>query len=404
MARVVVHIGMTKTGSTSIQAALYRDRDRLLAHGIDYLDLGQNHSRVVKVAVKGNAKRLKGEVVKTLGLAKGIGGYDVGRVVEAMTAKFAARRAETMIVSGEGFFNMDDEECARFRELLAPHFDEIRIIAYLRDPVSWASSRAQENIKHGHSIAELTGSVVDDPARSPIVPRYRERLERWFRVFGRQAVTLRPFDRARFVGGDLIADFLAAAGARPEVAALVGRPWNNPRTSHEALLLIESHYRMLGRRRAAGGSAAPGDEKAAKKALKAAKKAAAADDDMGFLGKTDDPAYRSLNYWFRTDIRAVPGTPFRLPSPVLERVWAAVQDDLVWLRDETGIPDLFADAWPAAGSEGPVWGPETLDALTERLDRAVGRRRRSEFLLWLRHGPQGRVVSSVARLRRFVGI
>ena len=39
-----IHIGLHKTGSTSIQATLFKNRAALHEHGIHYLGLSQNHS------------------------------------------------------------------------------------------------------------------------------------------------------------------------------------------------------------------------------------------------------------------------------------------------------------------------------------------------------------------------
>ncbi len=44
MTRFVIHIGMHKTGTTSIQAALHGARDALAERGVLYPDLGPNHS------------------------------------------------------------------------------------------------------------------------------------------------------------------------------------------------------------------------------------------------------------------------------------------------------------------------------------------------------------------------
>lgn len=268
-------------------------------------------------------------------------------------------------------------------------------------------------MKHGHTIAELADSATLDPVDSPIIPHYRRQLEPYFEAFGRDHVDVRPFDRRRFVDGDLIADFCRAIGAGPEVVAVLPKPWNNPRTSHEALLLIEQHYRILAERRAAAGR---GERKKTKKTKKAKPaKAAGAEDRKAWKAArieaeapygppADDPDTRALNYWFRTEARQIPGTPFALPLPVLETVWREAAPDVAWLRETTGDPTLFADAWPPATPPGPAWSAETVRAIAERLEDGMGRRRRSEVLLWLRGGPQAKLLMLGARLRRAVGL
>lgn len=365
MTDLYLHIGMSKTGSTSIQGAFHAARAELVAHGFDYLDMGQNHSRILKIAAKGKGKRLKGAVADQLGLGRNVGGYDVGRVVDALTEKLASPKARRMVMSGEGLFRVEQKEADGLAALFGRHFDRVRIVAYVRDPVTWASSRAQENIKHGHTVAELEATVAT-PDESPIVPNYRRSLERYIERFGREAIDIRVFDRRRMVDGDLIADFAAAIGAGPEVARILPRPWNNPRTSHEALILVERHYAALRQRWG----------------------------DLAGAAGFKDYDYVSLEYWFRRALRDLPGTAFSLPRATLEAIWRASEADVAWLRAETGDPTLFDDAWPPKGPDGPAWSAETAAALALMLEDSIGRRRRSELLLWLRR----------ARERKFSGL
>ncbi|KPL54344.1 hypothetical protein ABB55_20775 [Prosthecomicrobium hirschii] len=369
MSELFLHIGMSKTGSTSIQGAFHAARGALIGHGYDYLDMGQNHSRIIKMVVKGRSKRVKGAAADRLGLARNVGGFDVGRVAGPFMDLIRQPKAARMIMSGEGLFRVEEREADGLHDVLSRHFERIRIVAYLRDPFSWASSRAQENIKHGHPVSELAATVGDDPASSPIVPNYRRSLERFIERFGRDAVDLRLFDRRRMVGGDLIADFAAAIGAGPEVVALLPRPWNNPRTSAEAAQLIEQHYIAL-RRRWAGP-------------LK--------------RGLFKDYDITSLEYWFRKNLRERPGPAFTLPRPLLERIWQESLPDVEWLRGEMNDPSVFADCRPPDDAPA-VWSSEEKAGEIARLEREIGRRRRSEAALILRHAQERRFGTVLADL------
>jgi hypothetical protein len=48
MATLFLHIGMPKTGSTSIQNVLAGGKEHLAGHEIGYFELGRNHSSLLK--------------------------------------------------------------------------------------------------------------------------------------------------------------------------------------------------------------------------------------------------------------------------------------------------------------------------------------------------------------------
>lgn len=361
MSTLYLHIGMTKTGSTSIEVTLHESRAALLAHGIDYLDLGQNHSKLMQVAARQTAKGLKGDILAILGLEKDARDYDPKLVLDAMVKRFRARRAPITVMSGQGGVSLSADEVRVLRDFVTPHFDEVRVIVYVRDPTTWASSRAQENMKRGHTLDELVGLLRNRPNKCPIVPGFRKRLEPWLDVFGRDKVDIRLFDPKVFPKGDLIADFMAALGKDPAIAETLPRSYSNRGASAEALLLIQAHYDLVESRMRKAKAEAPTTEVRAQ------------DED----DEDDDPGqfrHPSFNFPFREAVREIHGTKFALPKSVLDEVWALSMDDVVWLRDVTGRPDLFAAGYPPPETPPPAWSNRTLQDLAEVIERGIGDR------------------------------
>ena len=67
MATLYLHIGMPKTGSTSIQSALRSGKEHLAGQGVGYFDLGKNRSSLRKALVRGKeAKKIPKFFRKTL--------------------------------------------------------------------------------------------------------------------------------------------------------------------------------------------------------------------------------------------------------------------------------------------------------------------------------------------------
>ncbi|MEJ1160230.1 hypothetical protein [Prosthecomicrobium sp. N25] len=358
MATLYLHIGMTKTGSTSIEATFHDARKLLLEHGVDYLDMGQNHTKIMLVAARRTAKGLKGDVTRLLGVEKDDVDYDPALVVREIESRFAAPRAPKVVVSGQGILHFARKDVVKLKALADQHFEAVRVIVYVRDPTTWASSRAQENIKRGHSIEALVASVRERPEKSPIMPRYRSGIENWIDVFGREAVDIRVFDRKRFQDGDLLADFCAAIGAPADLARKLPRNWNNKGASAESLYLIMAHYDIVEQR---------------------GRKAAGHEIDIDAPGRShegfeESDQYRKppLNFPFRQAIRDIEGTRFALPKMVLDAVWERSAEDIAWLREVTGEPDLFADQYPPKEAPVPAWSKETLRGLAAVIETGLG--------------------------------
>lgn len=337
MTTFCLHIGMTKTGSTTLQVTFDTARPALLGHGVDYLDFGQNHNGVIRTIARGTPTFLKGEAARRLGIPKNTTDYDPKTVVDAFRALLKRPKAPIVVASGQGLYaTLDVADLERLKAVLSDHVATTRIVVYVRDPTGWANSRSQELVKHGHSIRELTLLLQEDAAESQLVPRYA-RLQGYIDVFGRENVDIRVFDRRRFVAGDLVADFCAAIGAGPDLAKAIPIQNANSGMSAEALHLVEAHYNLIEQRQRAAAGVPPADP-------------------AGLTG-ADLTAARerfrkpNLNFQFRQRVRTVRGRPWVLPAEALAAIWDAGAADLAWLRQVTGEPGLFAEAEPRAGAD-----------------------------------------------------
>ncbi|MBT9289927.1 hypothetical protein [Prosthecodimorpha staleyi] len=357
MPRLVLHIGMSKTGSTSIETTFDASRPILERHGIDYLDMGQNHSRLMTVVATNKVEPLKGDVTRILGIERRDTNYDAATVIAAVRERLQSPRAPTVVISGQGLFRYGREKCAALRDFVRPHFDEVRVVAYLRDPTSWASSRAQELMKRGITQDQLARELEERPADAQLLPHYRASAEAYCEAFGRENVDLRLFDRKVFVNGDLLADFCAAIGAEPGLAEALHGSFSNRGAPTEALLLLQAHYDIVEDRLRAAEGAPP---RAAAPSLDALTEAA------------ERYRHPSSSFPIRQAIRNIRGTRWSLPKPMLDTIWRHSMDDIEWLRRHLGQPDLFAAAYPPAEAPAPAWSTETLQDLARALEEALG--------------------------------
>lgn len=213
-ADLLLHIGTEKTGTTSIQHFMAANRSLLRKQGVLYpRSPGEtNHFGIPSLAQDRN----KGELWKNLGIADLEDRDRYARdLAQRLTAELAEEPYETAIISSEHCSSrlMSDREVETLRAFLAPFFRSVRILVYLRRQDDFAVSTYSTGVKSGRT------NPLELPRKRRVRDRYDywELLSRWRRAFGRENMLCRKFEPASFVSGDLIADFLTAAGCDPHL-------------------------------------------------------------------------------------------------------------------------------------------------------------------------------------------
>lgn len=311
---IYLHIGLYKTGSTSIQATLFKNRAKLLTFGINYFAIGQNHSEMLHPLFSGNP--LAYHLNKRYGI-------DTQRKADrknAATRRFLHRELTTntsprFVISGEDLVTLSIDGITRMRDELLRFADGFRVIVYVRDPFTYINSAFQERLRNGENYEQI--------AAAPLGPGY-VRIGQYNRVFGRQNVDIRLFDPAQFPHGELVADFLAALGVGSDIVEQIAIVRANEALSAEAAYLLnEIQKRYPGDR---GGHANPGR----------------ADNIVDLL-------------------RRIPGEPFRCPSAIFAAIAPLIERQLGWLR-KTLKRDVFRDN-PGEWNDTPRWSDETMAAV-----------------------------------------
>jgi tetratricopeptide (TPR) repeat protein len=214
----LVHIGQSKTGTSSIQRVLGGQRAALARLGICYptspgwANHGMLPASLVPLSRLGHFNPA---------LWDGIGAEArLAQFRRDFAAEMAGLPATTrlVILSAEqcGGLLGDEEEVARLRDLLAPYASRIRVVVYLRRQDQHAASSYSQSLR----VAAIHPPTL--PQHGPERLRhydYRRLLDRWAKVFGEAAMVVRIFDRARLVNGDAVDDFLALCAAPLAVPA-----------------------------------------------------------------------------------------------------------------------------------------------------------------------------------------
>ena len=197
MGDLILHIGSHKTGTTSIQTAL---RTALINEGRlspVYINLREN-GRMTNVSNEGPAFH---------------GALRVNHAEKVLT-----RQKAPAIASDEGLFWINaPADIKTLRDIVRPRFGNVRILCYLRRQDLLASSHRRQVI--GKKPASRFYGICDTPlpAYQPHFQNYFDyaaKLQLWADAFGKENVTVVPFETASLKDGDVVADFSHRTGAK----------------------------------------------------------------------------------------------------------------------------------------------------------------------------------------------
>lgn len=207
----IVHVGMSKAGSTAIQMGLGANRENLRAQGVLVGPLDRQLSGAI---IDGWDPVLQNPKLRLrFGTLEGLRSKS-----EEHWAAFAERltevRPDVVLMSSEHLLRISEE--ARIQgaliSRLRPLFARISVVCYVRDPLDRYVSGLNQKIRAGTRFDSLP--LPGDNKR----PRVATALRAYRALLGADDVAVRNFARSNLQDGDVVADFFARA------ARLAGRP------------------------------------------------------------------------------------------------------------------------------------------------------------------------------------
>lgn len=176
---LVLHIGLPKAGSTTLQHALAANADLLESRGVRY-------------AVSGRS---------------GVAHHRLNRAARTADADWGLLRREvldhegTTVVSSEGFIGTSASDVRALCGSLP-----VRIVCYLREQAARMPSSYAQKAKYGVTLGDFDSFFEEEHRRRPWA--YADLLRTWVDAFGTESVRVRSLDAGVLVGGDVVADFL----------------------------------------------------------------------------------------------------------------------------------------------------------------------------------------------------
>ena len=215
MKQTILHIGLEKTGTTSIQFLLRQNREELLKSSI-LVSNGSASGNYFHLAVASYAKFRADGLTRQLSIGSAAELQKFRQAtIQALAAEIKSTAPEKVILSSEHFqsrlLGTDDIELLKAL-LEEAGCKNIKVLLYLRDPLKIAMSHHGMAIKKGvHVTADF---YRPEHRRISHIIDHKETLTNWAAVFGEENMDVRLYPEGQS-GDVLIADFLGAAGVSP---------------------------------------------------------------------------------------------------------------------------------------------------------------------------------------------
>lgn len=208
--RVYLHIGVEKTGTSSVQQFLRINRDALKAAGVLFPRApGAENHMALAAAAQNDQKRDDLRIIYGLDTVPKIRDFRKA-LAEKLAAEARDAGCETVVLSGEHCSSRlttpaEVELLWRMLQLLTK---DIRVIVYLRRQDEFFCSTYSTDVKSGFTGPMKLPSADLREQRY----NYHALLQRWSSVVGKTNLICRIYDRATLKDGDVVADLLQLIG------------------------------------------------------------------------------------------------------------------------------------------------------------------------------------------------
>ena len=315
--KLTLHIGTPKTATTTLQHTLAASRDYLRDEGVLYpgpLTAHHEWRDVLELIVAGKVKY----------------GTRLQSMIDKLSGEVAEAGVSHVLMSSESFVDADRAVLEHMHDALCeaiPDLNDIRVICYLRDPLGFATSNGQQLLKAGHAR-------LQDIYERPWTIDLRACFENHFAVFGQENVVARHFHSDRLIGGDIVADFLAAFGMEGQSLPAT-LPGLNSSTSMEGVLVADALAEIRPRAK----------------------------------------RLRKNRRLYKRFIEQIPGQPFVLPVAVQERIVEQSRADIEAVNHWFGLDLAPGRIKPAPATcldpQTAMWMARLIERIVETCDNAT---------------------------------
>lgn len=224
--KALLHIGVEKTGTTTIQEFLHLNRNLLANQGILFPQfIGPRNHRKLAVYCCHNHRSNQFTQINNIDDPEKRKAWktDFSRLFEQELNRISNGH-RSIIFSSEHFSTLlkEKQEIQQFKTFLNSFTSSFKVIIYIRRQDLLASSMTSNAAKSGIGIKlPLAGEIFRKHFYN-----YNQLIERWTAVFGRNNICLRIFEKEQLINRDLIQDFMVHAGIQQDENFVIPRRMN----------------------------------------------------------------------------------------------------------------------------------------------------------------------------------
>jgi hypothetical protein len=211
MNEVILHVGLHKTGTSSIQETLFSEINNKLLEEKDYLypiSWYSNHSIPIYSAFCDDPEGYYENSRKGYSIAeiKNIN----ERYLEGLETELTEREQSKLIISGEDISLLSVVNLNALKTyLMSLSINDvtIKVMIYVRNPVPWSISAIQEKIKGGQTYQYAFQYMLTN-----VENIFTETIDKFVQVFGKGNINVYSFEEAVAHKYGLVGHFLSSLG------------------------------------------------------------------------------------------------------------------------------------------------------------------------------------------------
>lgn len=223
--KIIFHIGPAKTGTSSLQEALFANRALLMENGFHYPEFGRHRQMPNLPGHHG----IQGEL-----------GHNRPVPQDIIDGMATLDPDLAVVFSSENLAHLPTEAIQKLIEALSPA--EFQVVYYTRRWDHLVPSVWQELIKHGQSQSylEYINRQLSAPRNNHHL-NYKLPLDRWTSVLGKSRITVFSYDGVKAAGQGIVAHFF------DQVLGLALPDQSEPRENTRNTAIFTETLRMLNR-------------------------------------------------------------------------------------------------------------------------------------------------------------
>lgn len=217
--KIVLHVGTEKTGTTTLQKVLFDNKRNLIKNGVCYFNAEDEiNSRHVAAACIGD--QVRDDYLDPLGISTPKSRQEFRKKIWSQLDETVASlpdNAHTLLISSEHFHSRLTEVgmIKYLKSWLTPYASSFEVVCYLRRQVDMVVSLYSTILKGG-GVETFAGAINRMLKVENHYCNYDIFLSKWERVFSREEIRVKRFERSEMVGGSIVDDFLTDAGISPD--------------------------------------------------------------------------------------------------------------------------------------------------------------------------------------------